>query len=402
MQAPFKIQVLEASRQDPKIESSSQDPKIESPVEIPKIEYSVEDCIRTCLPSSYRRNDNIELPHPRDLDFFRQELDPARITAVLDWLWVVGRPMPPRPLHHQLILGREIFITEMVDMHLVWTTGRIFLKPVPRYLLDRTFWESMIGCPPDCCCQKTTPLVRTLSTHDDSAGKSPSTSVTQQFQQGQQSATECESSSLRKHAFGFLFSYSSLIQYESDYDLAVEKKLLPSNVSWQGWRTLVSELLSVKLHSQPPSPSPPTSTDPSAIYSLMSDRYLYGELRLSRLNKLYRIILGQPLRGYMAGWTQYRNLFHENFEWLASATVYIAIVLGAMQVGLATDKLIDHTAFQAASYGFTVFSILGPLAAMALILVLFLVFFFANWMATRRYWMTRMRLVRPGLGHGVQ
>jgi hypothetical protein len=34
-----------------------------------------------------------------------------------------------------------------------------------------------------------------------------------------------------------------------------------------------------------------------------------------------------------------------------------------MQVGLATKSLADNDAFQSASYGFTVFSILGPLPA---------------------------------------
>lgn len=27
--------------------------------------------------------------------------------------------MPPRPLHHQLLLGREIFVTERMDTHLL-------------------------------------------------------------------------------------------------------------------------------------------------------------------------------------------------------------------------------------------------------------------------------------------
>lgn len=64
----------------------------------------------------------------------KKELDLRRLEKVIDWLWVVGRPMPHHPLHHQLLLGREIFITERMDMHLVWTRGWIFLKPIPRFL----------------------------------------------------------------------------------------------------------------------------------------------------------------------------------------------------------------------------------------------------------------------------
>jgi hypothetical protein len=38
----------------------------------------------------------------------------------------------------------------------------------------------------------------------------------------------------------------------------------------------------------------------------------------------------------MLHWQQYGTFFQENFALLASAIVYIAIVLNAMQVGLAT------------------------------------------------------------------
>jgi hypothetical protein len=42
-----------------------------------------------------------------------------------------------------------------------------------------------------------------------------------------------------------------------------------------------------------------------------------------------------------------------------------------MQVGLATKSLADNDAFQSASYGFTVFSILGPLDAACFIFLSF-------------------------------
>ncbi|KAM3541340.1 hypothetical protein ARSEF1564_005771 [Beauveria bassiana] len=56
-----------------------------------------------------------------------KELDLQRLTSIRGWLWVAGLPLPPRALHHQLSLGREIFVTERMDMHLVWTAGRMFL-----------------------------------------------------------------------------------------------------------------------------------------------------------------------------------------------------------------------------------------------------------------------------------
>lgn len=87
----------------------------------------------------------------------------------------------------------------------------------------------------------------------------------------------------------------------------------------------------------------------------------------------------------MAHWHQYGTYFQENFAWLTSATVYIAVVLTAMQVGLATKSPADNDGFQSASYGFTVFSILGPLLETGLILFAFFYIFVINWVKTLVY-----------------
>ncbi|KND87590.1 hypothetical protein TOPH_07776 [Tolypocladium ophioglossoides CBS 100239] len=52
---------------------------------------------------------------------------------------------------------------------------------------------------------------------------------------------------------------------------------------------------------------------------------------------------------------------------MAAATVFIALVLTAMQVGLTTDRLRENASFQRASFGFTVFAILGPICAFGLV-----------------------------------
>lgn len=56
-----------------------------------------------------------------------------------------------------------------------------------------------------------------------------------------------------------------------------------------------------------------------------------------------------------------------------------------MQVGLATDALSGNGAFQSAPYGFTIFSILGPLVAAGLIVAVFCYLFVDNWVATVAY-----------------
>ncbi|KAJ3488537.1 hypothetical protein NLG97_g6182 [Lecanicillium saksenae] len=270
------------------------------------------------------------------------ELDLRRLASISNWLWVAGVPLPPRALHHQLLLGREIFVTERMDMHLVWTGGRVFLKPIPRFLLDSAFWARYLCCR-ECSC---------------SSGKSGAAQA------------ECTRRGLYRRALGFLFSYAALLLHESDFRIGQDKHLLPPEVTWYGWRTLVEQL------------------DTEHIYHYIDRRFVHGELRLSRLNKIYALTQ-TPMRGYMAHWNQYGAFFHDHFTWLASVTVFIAVVLTAMQVGLATEALGHNNAFQSASYGFTVFSILGPLIAVALVVLRFIGIFVWNWV--RAFYRMRTR-----------
>jgi hypothetical protein len=105
------------------------------------------------LPASYRtESDDLAAPARHVTTSVEIELDLSRLASIHPWLWVAGRPMPPRPLHYQLLVGREIFVTEQMDMHLVWTTGRIFLKPIPRFLLEPRFWIEYLSCGLGCDC----------------------------------------------------------------------------------------------------------------------------------------------------------------------------------------------------------------------------------------------------------
>ena len=70
-------------------------------------------------------------------------------------------------------------------------------------------------------------------------------------------------------------------------------------------------------------------------------------------------------------WNPYGPFFHDHSARMASGTIYIAIVLSAIQVGLATSSLKDNTSFQSISYGFTVFSIMGPIIAVLFIFLQF-------------------------------
>ncbi|KAH7329391.1 hypothetical protein B0I35DRAFT_420111 [Stachybotrys elegans] len=236
-------------------------------------------------------------------------------------------------------LHLQACFVERMDLHLVWMSGRIYIKPLPRYLLEPYLWHNYLACTNDCNLQMVIP---------------------------------CQHLRIRRCALGFLFSYAALIRHESDFSLAKEANLLPGEVSWTGWRCFVGELLSQELYSQ------------------IDERFYYGELRQSRLNMLQYLTAGTA---YVPLFSRYGDFFRNNLAWLTSATIYVALVLTAMQVGLGTS-LGDEEAFQTASYGFTIFAIFTPLVSMLLILVAFLCIFIWNWVKTVEYGKKRFHHIR--------
>lgn len=225
-------------------------------------------------------------------------------------------------------------------MHLVWTTGRIYVKPIPRFLLDPGFWEANLCCPTKC---------RDCSEH-------LKVDMIQDERQGY-----C----LRATALGFLISYTTLIMYESDFKIAKDLQLIPEDLTWIKWRLFVKELLSQ-----------------DDIYNKVERRFRYGELRLTRLNKAWRFAHFPFQASYMPSYDRYTTFLQAWFATIAAVTVYIVVVLTGMQVGLATERLASNGSFQAVSYGFSVLSIIGPLIAVGLLLVYFLIVLFWNWFKT--------------------
>tara|TARA_R110002003_G_scaffold62_5_gene5615 strand:+ start:20855 stop:21400 length:546 start_codon:yes stop_codon:yes gene_type:complete len=178
-------------------------------------------------------------------------------------------------------------------------------------------------------------------------------------------------------------SYAALVAHESDFRLARETHLLSEEVLWPTWKTFVKELL-----------------DTESIYGHVNKRFFYGKLRLIRLNTIYRLG-GGPVRGYQPEFSQYGSFFQANFTWLASLLAYMVVVLAAMQVGLGTRTLQESDAFQAASYGFTVFTIVGSLAAVAVIFAVFLVLLVENWVRTLQYGRTRLSKLEQSGGNAM-
>ncbi|KAK0644045.1 hypothetical protein B0T16DRAFT_417044 [Cercophora newfieldiana] len=293
-----------------------------------------------------------------DIDFLEQELDLERLHRIMSRLWIAGRPMPPRPLHHQRLLNRDIIITERMDLHLVWTKRRIFIKPIPRFLLHTSIWQTALLAGPH---GTTTPC------------PNPPCVCTRRRK-------------LRRIAHGFLFSYAALIAYESDLLIAKSLGLVPPHIEWPTWQLLVAHILRGDGHN--------------TTFQLVDERFVYGELRLSRLNKIYRLTQGRQalFRGYLSEWATYGDFFRDNLAWLAGGVAYVAIVLTAMQVGLGTDRLRENDAFQAASFGFTVLSILGSLGFGFVVFAVFCAAFLDNWVSAVVYKRRRLGEARVGIG----
>ncbi|KAL3456919.1 hypothetical protein BJX64DRAFT_296279 [Aspergillus heterothallicus] len=265
---------------------------------------------------------NLWSPVDNPLLFTQLDLSVGRLTRIYKYLWFAKSLTPPQPLSTILSLSHEITLDENITMHLVWADRKhIHLKPLPRYLLDARFWSTYLICNESC----------------------PPTASNDQTQT--QAAATCPHPTLYKDALGFLFSYLTLIRFESDFAIAQAHSLLPPDLPWESWRRIAHQTLQSG------------ALNPNNI----NPRYHLGALRLSRLNKIYALRYGDILRGYLGQYKSTTELFAENLAPISAATIYIALVLTAMQVGLATEELAGDRAFQNAAYGFTVFAILGPL-----------------------------------------
>lgn len=207
------------------------------------------------------------------LKILRGDLSTERLERIYWMLFLVSNRRNISALHHQLIKGRKISITERANLHLVWYYDKIFIKPVPKYLLSHPFW----------------------TTHLASFPKRPA------------------SSGFDLEARGFLRTYASLIQHESDFDIAKENRLLPRDIEWEAWCHFIHGF--------------------SQVYdSHVAKRYHYGELRLTRLNFWHMILFhGQSYFEVHYNYVTYFSRFGTPYLFVFGA---ITVVLAALQTAL--------------------------------------------------------------------
>ncbi|KAI5460665.1 hypothetical protein BGZ63DRAFT_387596 [Mariannaea sp. PMI_226] len=289
-------------------------------------ENALQPMTLTNLPHRFRDLDQLSDQRGETQEYLRTELRTTKLDKLYTYLWLAGLPRPARPLHRQRLLLRTICLTEAPDEHLLWHDSRIFIKPVPECLFDFDFWQQHL----------------------------------------------CSDDALHKSACGLLLSYSWLVCHKSDLHIACETGLLPANVSWKAWNRFIIDVYSYI----------------DARKSRQVDRrYRYGELRLSRLNSLYRFgaagfSLHNIVYGFMSESTRYTTFFERNFGWILAVFVYVSIILSAMQVALATEKFNNNIRFQHFSYGIALFSIAFVLLIVAMILAVWLALFCYHLLST--------------------
>ncbi|KAL2266665.1 hypothetical protein VTJ83DRAFT_6017 [Remersonia thermophila] len=184
------------------------------------------------------------------------------------------------PLHHQRCHAREIKVAEHPGLHLLWFYEMVFIKPVPAYFYSGAFWEYLEEADAD----------------------------------------------LYKACLGFMRSYYMLIQYQIDYELACELRLIPAKdgtaggerPTYEEWCDFIEPFARVGDNH-------------------VSRRYHYGELRLTRLNRVALLFKGNL--AYFHIYPQWGSFLEHTLAPIITIFAVCSIVLNAMQVSLASMEV---------------------------------------------------------------
>ncbi|KAK7971457.1 hypothetical protein PG989_016473 [Apiospora arundinis] len=215
--------------------------------------------------------------------FLNEEFCSNDLDKMADKLWWMAKQDSASisPLHRQRVKRRAIIVTENPKLHLVWIHDRVFVKPLPRYILSHAFWQCFLS-------------------RDSSRDKQHHHRV-------------------REAILGYLRTYRYLVRYESDFRIAQEPdlQLIPSDVTWEQFCHFGADLMSIG-------------------DSDVSPRYCYGEIRLTRLNFYAPILLRKSYFQrveYQYG-AYFARFYGPILFWLGIASV----VLSGLQVAVAVEE----------------------------------------------------------------
>lgn len=241
----------------------------------------------------------------------RASLCEADLEAMHSWLWYAGRRSNISPLHHQKVLHREVILTEGARLHLVWYQKIIYIQRLSDELLNWDYFSEVI-----CSDQKT-----------------------------------------YEAATGFLLTYMRLIEYASDLTIAQRAGLISRDLSWDAWQSFRTDVLH------------------NLAVRDVHDRYEYGELRLGRLNSIYRL-KGFGLT-YFNVYRDYLSYFGENYTSLVALFALVSVALSAMQVMIGIEDIPAVTIDT--SYRFAVATLVALAISCASLFAFFVGLYAWNW-----------------------
>ena len=231
--------------------------------------------------------------------FLLTSLTQAKTKAIFRHLWCAGTPGNFRALHEQHVLRRTIIPCEDPSLHLIWFNEAIYMKPLPPCLTNYEFFKAYI----------------------------------------------CPSEELFSLACGLLYSYIHLIRYESDFRIARNGGLLrEANLTWEEWQRF-----RLSVHSF-------LDTNPSTI----DKRYLYGELRLDRLNVIHSLKFLE-FRGYFNTFTRYSPFLSRYFSAAFLVFAFATVSLNAMQVAIQQSSPTVSPSFANTCYRFSIVILIAVL-----------------------------------------
>lgn len=262
------------------------------------------------------------------LDFLENEYCSADLDQVAGKLWWMSKQDSANisPLHRQVVKKRSIVVTEDPKLHLVWIDDRIFVKPLPRYLTSYTFWAEFLG--------------------DDADVATPS-----------------RYSTIRKAALGYLRTYFYLVRSESDFYIAQDPTLhlIPIGVTWEQFCNFATELVRIPDRD-------------------VSERYAYGEIRLTRLNFYAPLLLRKS--HFQRVEYQYKEYFAHFYGPVLFVAGVVSILLSGLQVAVAVhgvDTGSNGQPLLAAALWFSVVMMLLFCAILMFILLIFVYKFVKEW-----------------------
>ncbi|KAF2138912.1 uncharacterized protein K452DRAFT_275814 [Aplosporella prunicola CBS 121167] len=266
--------------------------------------------------------------------FLYQEFVAPDLEDIAPHLWILSTQSSSNinSLHRQKIKGREIVVTEDPRLHLVWIHDRIFIKPLPKYILSHAFWKMFFS--------------------------------KQSFRIKENRETILQATK------GYLRTYRYLICHESDFLIAKQDhlRLIPPDVEWEVFCRFIAEIEKIRDED-------------------VSKRYLYGELRLSRLNLYAPLLLHKFYYEQVYG--QYADYFARLYGPILFVFAIATTILNGMQVELAVEESLPQhwNSFWPVCRGFSMLSLVGTALIALAFALLWLWMFIDEWLyAIRHRW----------------